>query len=273
MTRHTDSRPEAERVAPAPSAVLARVAAAIAPLLDEPRAAGTQISQYLNGAHLVVLESRGDWVRVRGPDQYGGWMHRGYLGAREDVPSHDERVSLGCVARSTGGSTRALPLGALLDAGEDTVAGETVRRMELSVHFPAVGTAIAASALRFFEGTSYLWGGVTPWGADCSGLVQSVFGLHGVPLPRDASDQARCGVDVAATADALVAGDLLFFSDRDDGRLTHVAIAIGEGRIVHLALGRGGYGVERLSENGDPYVAALRTRIRGARRVVGVVQG
>lgn len=273
MTRHTDSRPDAERVPSAATPVLARVAAAIAPLLGEPRAAGTQISQYLNGARLVVQESRGDWARVRGRDQYEGWMHRGYVDESEDVSGHEEWVSLGCVARSVDGSTRRLPLGALLDAGEKAVAGETVRRVELSVHFPTVGAAIAASALRFFEGTSYQWGGVTPWGADCSGLVQSIFGLHGVLLPRDASDQAQCGVDVAAIPDALMAGDLLFFSDRDDGRITHVAIAIGDGRIVHLALGRGGYAVERLSGTGDAYVEALRTRIRGARRVIGAEQG
>lgn len=271
MMRHTDSRPDAERVSSATTPILARVAAAIAPLLGEPRAAGTQISQYLNGARLAVQESRGDWARVRGPDQYEGWMHRGYLDDGEDVSGHDERISLGCVARSAGGGIRALPLGALLDPGEDAVAGETVRRVELAVHFPTVGAAIAASALRFFEGTSYLWGGVTPWGADCSGLVQSIFALHGVPLPRDASDQARCGVDV--TPDVRMAGDLLFFSDHDDGRITHVAIAIGDGRIVHLALGRGGFAVERLTGEGDPYVAALRTRIRGARRVIGAGPG
>jgi len=140
---------------------------------------------------------------------------------------------------------------------------------ERSAHFPTEGAAIAGSAVRFFEGTSYLWGGVTPWGADCSGFVQSVFGLHGVAMPRDAGDQGRCGVETPCEAESLVAGDLLFFSDREDGRITHVAIAMGHARIVHLALGRGGYAVETLRGDTDPYATALRSRIRFARRVLG----
>ena len=270
MTRpYRDSDAGASPAVPVP--IVARVVASIAPVLGEPRATATQISQYLNGARLAVLETRGDWLRIRGRDQYEGWMHRGYVLDSEAASGRDERISLGCIARSASGRTRELPLGALLDDDEEGVSGETVRAVEVSMQFSSDGAAIAESALRFFQGTSYLWGGVTPWGADCSGLVQAVFGLHGVQLPRDAADQARCGVAIPTDVNALVAGDLLFFSDREDGRITHVAIALGGARIVHLALGRGGYAVETLSGAGDAYVNGLRGRIRMARRVIGVV--
>ena len=252
----------------APPPLVARVIAAVAPLHGEPRVAASQTSQYLNGTRLAVIETRGDWFRVRGPDAYEGWMHRGYLIDTEEASGADDRVALGCIVRSVNGRTRALPLGAVLDADEEVVTGEAVPRAELPTWFPAEGAAVAASAQRFFEGTSYLWGGVTPWGADCSGLVQSVFALHGVPLPRDAGDQARCGIEIPVDAGSLRPADLLFFSDREDGRITHVAIAIGEGRVVHLALGRGGYALESLGGPGDEYVTALRTRIRWARRVI-----
>jgi cell wall-associated NlpC family hydrolase len=244
-----------------------RVHAPVAPLLGEPRAAATQTSQYLNGHALQVLESRGDWLRVRGPDEYEGWMHRGYLGSGPTA-SHDRYFSVGCTARSKAGRTRALPLGALLDEDEVPLDGGAIRMSHRSAHFPTEGSAIAASALQYFEGTGYLWGGVTPWGADCSGFVQSIFGLHGVSLPRDAADQARAGVEIPASADALMAADLVFFSDRDDGRITHVGIAIGDSRMVHLALGRGGYAVDPLSGETDDYGRALRSRIRFARRVL-----
>jgi hypothetical protein len=62
---------------------------------------------------------------------------------------------------------------------------------------------------------------------------------------------------------------LLFFSDRPDGHITHVAIAAGERRIVHLALGRGGYAVECLDDERDEYVAKLMTRFLFSRRVLG----
>jgi hypothetical protein len=247
-----------------------RVTSPVAPLLAEPRAGAPLTSQYLGGHVLDVLEARGDWAQVRGADEYEGWMHAGYVGPARDRPPTDERISLGCDVRGANGHRRALPLGALLDAGDVVLDGDVVRAAERAAHFPAEGPAIAGSAIRFFEGASYLWGGVTPWGADCSGLVQSVFGLHGVPLPRDAGDQGRCGIEVSADPDALTAGDLLFFSDREDGRITHVAIAMGHARVVHLALGRGGYAVELLRGETDPYTTALRSRIRFARRVLPV---
>jgi cell wall-associated NlpC family hydrolase len=138
---------------------------------------------------------------------------------------------------------------------------------ELSARFPRSAASICFTALELFEGTPYQWGGITPWGADCSGLVQTTFRLHGIPLPRDAWQQAERGTDAGAALDALRPADLLFFSDREDGRITHVAIALGELRIVHLALGRGGYAVERLDDRDDPYVAALVGRFRLARRL------
>ena len=246
-----------------------QVIAAVAPLLGEPRAAASLTSQYVAGQLLEILETRDDWRRVRGADAYEGWMHRGYIGPRPAGSGSSERFSLGCVVRGAAGRRRALPLGAILDAGDTLLDGDIVSAAERASHFPREGSAIAGSAIRFFEGTSYLWGGVTPWGADCSGLVQTVFALHGVPLPRDAGDQGRCGIEISASADTLAAGDLLFFSDREDGRITHVGIAMGSARMVHLGLGRGGYAIETLRGDTDEYGMKLRTRIRFARRVLG----
>ena len=244
-----------------------RVIVPVAPLLGEPRASASLTSQYLNGHRLEQLDERGDWLRVRGNDSYEGWMHRGYT-APAPARSATERISLGCVVRSAAGRVRALPLGALLDDDEKAIGGETVARGELASRFPATPKAIVESALRLFEGTSYLWGGVTPWGADCSGLVQSIYGLHGIALPRDAGDQGRCGSEIPDATESLAVADLVFFSDRPDGRITHVAIALGGARVVHLALGRGGYAVEDF-QSGDEYTTALHGRIRFARRVLG----
>ena len=148
------------------------------------------------------------------------------------------------------------------------VSGEAVTADELPRRFPADATSIAETAVERFESTSYLWGGVTPWGADCSGLVQSVFRLHGIALPRDAWQQARSGTDAGRDLAAARAADLLFFSDRDDRRITHVGIALGDLRMVHLALGRGGYAVEWLADTQDQYVQTLVSRFVHARRVI-----
>jgi cell wall-associated NlpC family hydrolase len=78
--------------------------------------------------------------------------------------------------------------------------------------------------------------------------------------------QASTGTPVESMDD-LRPADLLFFSDDPEGKITHVAISLGGMRVVHLALGRGGYAVDDL-ESGDEYTELLVKRFRFARRVL-----
>jgi cell wall-associated NlpC family hydrolase len=244
------------------------VTAAIAPLQARPAASSEQISQRLAGHRLTILEETDPWLRVRGQDAYEGWVHRGYVSIDGADRYRRQRTSLGCIVRDPRGWSRPLPLGALVPDEGILEGGEAIDATELPGRFPRDAAAIAQSALRFFAGTPYQWGGITPWGADCSGLVQSVFGLHGIALPRDSSQQAREGTAVDLAPDALSPADLLFFSDRPDCRITHVAMSLGGPRLVHLALGRGGYRVEDLTDTGDAYVKALLGRFLFARRML-----
>jgi len=245
----------------------------IAPLHGEPRVSSGQVSQALGGHALVVDAREGEWLRVRGSDDYPGWVHGGYvhdaeraLGPAGAAWYADARVSLDCTVRGAHG-WRRLPLGAVLLPGEEVEAGDTVHAGACADRFPRDPAAIVRSAAEHFVGASYQWGGVTPWGADCSGLAQATFALHGVPLPRDAWQQAGEGAPGADDPTAAHAADLLFFSDRDDGRITHVGLATGDGAMAHLSLGRGGWAVDSLDDDGDPYVARLRRSFRLARRL------
>jgi cell wall-associated NlpC family hydrolase len=284
----------------------ALVRAPVAPMNAEPRVSSAQVSQTLFGHAPSIVESQGDWRRVRTLDGYEGWTHVGYL-AELDAPTPNPvdraaldalgadtlatngtapngsafdpsrlvnllgdavpRVSLGCTVLA-GERRLRLPLGAWVHGPQTRLEGETVGLDELAERFPKDGEAIVRTAVRWFEGTSYQWGGVTPWGADCSGLVQTVFGLHGVSLPRDAWQQAELGVDAGTDVGALAPGDLLFFSDRDDRRITHVGAAAGGGRMAHLALGRGGWALDDLLDENDPYARKLVERFLFARRVL-----
>ena len=244
----------------------------VAPLFAEPRISSVQISQLLAGHAVELLEERDAWACVRGVDMYEGWMHRGYLfdgnGRHHDgAAGRGRRLSLGCIV-TRDGTRRALPLGAYLDESDRLASGDAIEADRQPEHFPRDASAITRTARSHFEGTSYQWGGVTPWGADCSGLVQSVYALHGRPMPRDAWQQAREGEPGEASPLDAREGDLLFFSDREDRHVTHVAIALGGAAIVHLALGRGGFGIERLDRSDDPYVVGLVERFVGARRVL-----
>jgi hypothetical protein len=243
-----------------------RVRAAVAPLHNEPAVSSPQVSQRVSGQLVTVLAERGDWRRVSGDDGYQGWMHRGYLVPAVEPDRPSDLVSRGCVVAQTGGATRALPLGALLAADERVVEGRAVARAEMPRLWLREAAAIARSAHELFGGASYEWGGVTPWGADCSGFVQTVYGLHGVSLPRDAWQQAESGITV--NGPPFDPADLVFFSERDDGRITHVGVALGGERMAHVALGRGGFAIESLGSTQDPYVVQLRDRLRVVRRVV-----
>ncbi len=293
-------------VSSAPALVIVR--AAVAPLHTEARVSSGQTSQALAGQLLMVHDESGDWLRVSGIDAYAAWVHRGYVvtaprdtlvdiavgvvaapwaepgtvglrRAERGGAAESGRVgslSLGCTVRSPTG-VRALPLGALVQDGppgssglprEVVESGLAVRFAERATRFPRAAAALARSAAELFVGTSYQWGGVTPWGADCSGFVQSVYRLHGVELPRDAWQQALDGEEVGAGIEELAPADLVFFSDRDDQRITHVGVALGGARMAHVSLGRGGFAVERLDDVRDPYVARLVRQRRAVRRVV-----
>ena len=250
------------------------VCAPVAPLHAEPRASSEQVSQSVEGHLATILEVRDGWRRVRLGDGYEGWMHEGYL--RTQPLSAEEisawrttaRYSLGCTVVDTATDLeRVLPLGARIASSAKIVAGGVLDAAEIRRRHPPGGIEICASAARWFWSTSYQWGGITPWGADCSGMVQTVFAMHGVALPRDARQQAELGVALGLEADGWRPGDLLFFSDRADGRITHVAIVAPSYRLMHVAIGRGGFSVEHIDETTDPYTVALMGRLRGARRL------
>jgi cell wall-associated NlpC family hydrolase len=115
-------------------------------------------------------------------------------------------------------------------------------------------SATAARVLRTadaYVGTKYVWGGNTPsQGFDCSGFTKYVFAKYGVGLPRVARDQARTGRSIAADFRSLRPGDLMFFAEPGSA-ISHVAIYVGDGQIIHAAGSLGAVGYTDLNTGGD----------------------
>lgn len=90
------------------------------------------------------------------------------------------------------------------------------------------GQAIVNQAKRYL-GVRYVYGGTSPKGFDCSGLVQYVCKSVGISVNRTAA--AQFGNGRAVNKKDLQPGDLLFFSK--GGRISHVGIYVGNGQMIH----------------------------------------
>jgi cell wall-associated NlpC family hydrolase len=105
-----------------------------------------------------------------------------------------------------------------------------------------------------YVGVPYVWGGNTPKGFDCSGFTKYVFAKSGITLPRTSREQVRAGSAVAADFRALRPGDLMMFAEPGEA-ISHVAIYVGNGRIIHASVSGGGVGYTDLNSGGDWFVA------------------
>lgn len=115
-------------------------------------------------------------------------------------------------------------------------AGPNVSSEAVAVVTSATRTAIVAYAKQFL-GNPYVYGGTSLTnGADCSGFIQSVFAHFDITTGRSSRDQAANGKTIAVSA--VQPGDLLFYSS--GSYINHVAMYIGNGKIIHAASRRSG---------------------------------
>jgi cell wall-associated NlpC family hydrolase len=213
-------------------------------------------TQLLLGDDVIVVGVKGAWANVRIPDQphpadargYPGWVplvqltfdppaaapqqatviaRTAWLDDRSD-DHHVMEVSMG---------TR-LPVQAVTSSTVDvtTPDGAALRFAAADVSVTAPGApALAPSAddvvrvAHLYDGLAYLWGGLSGFGVDCSGLTYIAYRMHGVTIPRDARAQAAAGSPV--DRDALRPGDIVFFAT--NGTVHHNGMFVAPNTMLH----------------------------------------
>ncbi len=216
------------------------------------------VSQAIYGSDLRVLEESGGWAKVRTNDDYTGWVrldatirpaneHNGDSGSTKTIQVNSQLANL---YRETDVTAHrpvlTVPFETRLEVEKEGTGDDQgwfqVKLLDGQKAWIQAGDVITnphplsieesiALAKRFL-GVTYLWGGRSSLGYDCSGFTQMLVRSRGINMPRDADLQAAWTGVTSVDRKRLRAGDLLFFGSAPD-HITHTGMYIGKGQFIH----------------------------------------
>ena len=211
-------------------------------LRKEARHASEMVSQLLYNETYTVLDKTKEWVLIRtehspatpstgsGTENLGAYPYDGWIQAKQfhEIDEEEYNALKGKTPYFINQPVTEykglfLSIGTpLYEPHPDAVVMPSEFHPELMVDYA-----------KLLLGAPYLWGGRMAMGLDCSGLTQVCARLAGLILPRDASQQVKCG-DLVYFLQETQPGDLAFFGD-EDGLITHVGIVMGGEQIIHCS--------------------------------------
>jgi len=200
---------------------------------------GHMPTQALYGEQVRVLYRRGGWTKIAIPDQpspldprgYPGWVRTWQLRFAA-LPGRPAAIVTARTARLSNGTEVSfgteLPVERRLGrvVRVETPFGASWIDSSAVKPLPHTRAELVRTAERFL-GLHYLWGGLSAWGYDCSGLTWAVYRALGITIPRDADAQFAAGRPVRLQT--MQPGDLLFYEHPVVG---HVAMYVGGGLMI-----------------------------------------
>ncbi len=221
------------------------------PVRSEPSSKSEMVNQLLFGDRVTIQDESRGWFKIASlHDSYEGWCESNQVETTTDViPSTGMLVGDITAVFSSSQRTITLVYGSSVPGITDefTYQNHTFKLTKGKIVEPHSynGHNLLTAAMKF-AGSPYLWGGRSPFGIDCSGLIQMAFKLTGINMPRDASEQANHPGDYIDLIGESEIGDIAFF-DNEEGRIIHTGILTGDGSIVHAS---GRVRVDSVDHNG-----------------------
>ena len=244
----------------------------VVPVRAEASESSEMVTQILLGETAELLDREERWYRIKmDRDGYEGWISVTQALREEELSedwiSADKSRSvfrMHSVQNPEGGVCR-IPFGSVIGKSEDGGLVLPDGKYKSSPEVVAMKKKSITDTAKAYLGVSYLWGGCSEAGIDCSGFTQLVLLMHCIKIPRDASQQIKSGrLSTVENLEEAEVGSLVFFSF-DGKRVVHVGFWLGDGKLLHAS---GKVKIELIQKRNDsvlPFNERLANHICGIR--------
>lgn len=213
----------------------------VAPIRSEAKHSAEMVSSLFFGERAKVLQIQKQFIQIETvKDAYVGWVatNQVLILKAPTVIATAKYVMQRELTIQVNHQPMVIPLGSELSFlafkkwHQENFEIELADEEGISGPLPYNAASIHQLSQLYLQ-TSYLWGGKSVYGTDCSGFVQTVYKLMGMVLPRDAYQQATVGKEVGFLEE-VICGDLAFF-DNEEGKIIHVGILLDQKTIIHAS--------------------------------------